>query len=63
MNLKVIMEENITTEPEVKHIMIINTLDKQDPQFLLHFRGDTCKDKEFIKSKLNEIVDLYISAL
>jgi hypothetical protein len=62
VNLKVIMREDVKCD-EVNHICSIDLADKNDPQFTLYFFGDNCRNKEEVKFRLREMVDLYVSKL
>lgn len=62
MNIKVIMRHDVKCK-DVDHIMNIDLLDKGNPQFTLHFFGDACKDKELVKKRLDDVVNLYVSGI
>ena len=62
MNLKVIMEPK-DISPDVHQILHIDLMDKSNPQFTLRFYGDSCKDKELVKQKLDDVITIYIDSL
>lgn len=62
MNLKVNMNPEIHN-PEINHMLSIDLMDNTNPQFTLYFFGDACKDKDIVKQRLDELVNMYVSTL